>query len=72
MDDAIKSSVYVTSPEFAGWLMKKGFRVSLVVVLWYCVYCRALTSVSLMLCTVEESVEEALGRFTRIRNCVHG
>jgi hypothetical protein len=30
MDDAIKSSVYVTSPEFAGWLMKKGFRVSLV------------------------------------------
>ena len=27
MDDAIKSSVYVTSPEFAGYLMKKGFRV---------------------------------------------
>jgi len=26
MDDAIKSSVYVTSPEFAGYLMKKGFR----------------------------------------------
>eukprot|EP00601_Ochromonadales_sp_CCMP2298_P024078 CAMPEP_0173285796 /NCGR_PEP_ID=MMETSP1143-20121109/8825_1 /TAXON_ID=483371 /ORGANISM="non described non described, Strain CCMP2298" /LENGTH=615 /DNA_ID=CAMNT_0014224019 /DNA_START=59 /DNA_END=1906 /DNA_ORIENTATION=- len=26
MDDAIKSSIYVTSPEFAGYLMKKGFR----------------------------------------------
>eukprot|EP00600_Ochromonadales_sp_CCMP1393_P010926 CAMPEP_0174996974 /NCGR_PEP_ID=MMETSP0005-20121125/696_1 /TAXON_ID=420556 /ORGANISM="Ochromonas sp., Strain CCMP1393" /LENGTH=1057 /DNA_ID=CAMNT_0016251449 /DNA_START=95 /DNA_END=3269 /DNA_ORIENTATION=- len=26
MDDAIKSSVYVTSPEFAGYLDKKGFR----------------------------------------------
>jgi hypothetical protein len=72
MDDAIKSSVYVTSPEFAGWLMKKGFRVSLVAVLWYCMYCRALNGVSFVLLTVEESMEEALGRFTRIRNCVHG
>ena len=31
MDDAIKSSVYVTSPEFAGYLMKKGFRVRIAV-----------------------------------------
>ena len=29
MEDALQSSVYVTSPEFAGWLMKKGFRVSI-------------------------------------------
>jgi hypothetical protein len=28
MEDALQNSVYVSSPEFAGWLMKKGFRVS--------------------------------------------
>lgn len=28
MDTALQSSVYVSSPEFAGWLMKRGFHVS--------------------------------------------
>jgi len=27
MDTALQSSVYVSSPEFAGWLMKRGFHV---------------------------------------------
>jgi hypothetical protein len=27
MDVALQSSVWVTSPEFAGWLMKRGFHV---------------------------------------------
>jgi hypothetical protein len=25
MDEALSSSVWVTSPEFAGWLLKRGF-----------------------------------------------
>jgi hypothetical protein len=28
MEDAIQSSVYVSSPDFAGWLTKRGFHVS--------------------------------------------
>lgn len=28
MDTALQSSVYVSSPEFAGWLLKRGFHVS--------------------------------------------
>ncbi len=28
MEEAIQSSVYVASPDFAGWLMKRGFHVS--------------------------------------------
>lgn len=27
MEAALQSSVYVSSPEFAGWLSKRGFRV---------------------------------------------
>lgn len=27
MDTALQSSVYVSSPEFAGWLNKRGFHV---------------------------------------------
>ncbi len=27
MDTALQSSVYVSSPEFAGWLVKRGFHV---------------------------------------------
>jgi hypothetical protein len=30
MDVALQSSVWVTSPEFSGWLIKKGFYVSFV------------------------------------------
>jgi hypothetical protein len=33
MEDAIQSSVYVSSPDFAGWLTKRGFHVSSII---YC------------------------------------
>jgi hypothetical protein len=29
MEEAIQSSIYVSSPDFAGWLSKRGFRVSI-------------------------------------------
>ena len=28
MEEAIQSSIYVSSPDFAGWLNKRGFHVS--------------------------------------------
>lgn len=58
MEDAIQSSVYVSSPEFAGWLTKRGFAVrrniSLIVLNVY--FC--------FLFVVAKIVEEEMGRFT--------
>ena len=43
MDVALQSSVWVTSPEFAGYLQKRGFHVSIILMVTlstiYVVYC---------------------------------
>lgn len=70
MDDAIKSSVYVTSPEFAGYLMKKGFRVSCVLFQIVTIVVRDVRCV--LFSSVAQSVEEEMGCVTRHGNCLHG
>jgi hypothetical protein len=68
MDVALQSSVWVTSPEFSGWLIKKGFYVSHYPLLrhprtyyvkFYCV-------------VVEEAMEEKVGGSPWGGNCLYG
>lgn len=65
MDTALQSSVYVSSPEFAGWLMKRGFHVKFLILYLFEVMLMALF-------IVEKALEEAVGCITWCGNCLYG
>jgi len=63
MDSAIQSSVYVSSPEFAGWLLKRGFHV---------INLNKLDKNLICMVEVAKAVEDALGCFTWRGDSIHG
>lgn len=72
MDTALQSSVYVSSPEFAGWLLKRGFHVRS----HFVFYLNDMEVVDyylfIIIFLVAKVVEETMGCSTWSRTRLHG
>lgn len=71
MEEAIQSSVYVSSPDFAGWLQKRGFHVSPVLIhhvnVWDIKY-----FLRIIVVLVAKALEEKMDCTQRSGDCLHG